>query len=199
MKPSCGCLNPRLAKRVYEPGESGEFFVRVQTAGEKSGQKEYYVDVLYEDSKPRQVQLGFDFVLPERKVVVHPRALIFYQLGTDATSREITISDYRDARLTVLEATCKSPYVSITIGPAQTISSEYRTTKVKVTVSGIIPPGKHQTILNLTTDRPNLSPCCAFHCGYKVRIAQFNKPAGRRVASRLSRGWSGNSGRLSRQ
>jgi len=154
LKPSCGCLNPRLKKRVYQPGESGEFFVRVQTAGETSGQKEYYVDVLYEDSQPRQVQLGFDFVLPERKVVVHPRALLFYQLGHDATTREITVSDYRDARLTVLEGTCDSPYVSVSIGPAKTMSSSYRTTKVKVTVSGVVPPGKHQTILNLTTDDP---------------------------------------------
>jgi hypothetical protein len=154
LKPSCGCLNPRLKKRVYQPGESGEFFVRVQTAGETSGQKEYYVDVLYEDSQPRQVQLGFDFVLPERKVVVHPRALLFYQLGHGATTREITVSDYRDARLTVLEGTCDSPYVSVSIGPAKTMSSSYRTTKVKVTVSGVVPPGKHQTILNLTTDDP---------------------------------------------
>ena len=154
LKPSCGCLNPRLAKRVYEPGESGEFFVRVETAGEKSGQKEYYVDVLYEDSQSRQVQLGFDFVLPIRKVVVHPRALIFYQLGHDATTREINVSDYRDAEMNVLEATCKSPYVSVVIEPAKSMSAGYRTTKVVVTVAGSIPPGKHQTILNLNTDDP---------------------------------------------
>jgi hypothetical protein len=152
LKPSCGCLNPRLSKHVYEPGEAGEFFVRVETAGEKSGQKEYYVDVMYEDSQARQVQLGFDFVLPERKVVVHPRALIFYQLGTDSTTREINISDYRDAQMTVLEGTCKSPYVSVTIEPTKTMSAGYRTTRVEVTVSGSIPPGKHQTILNLKTD-----------------------------------------------
>ena len=152
LKPSCGCLNPRLPKRVYEPGESDEFFVRVETAGEKSGQKEYYVDVMYEDSKSRQVQLGFDFVLPERKVVVHPRALIFYQLGRDATTREIDISDYRDAEMNVLEGTCKSPYVTVVIEPAKAMSAGYRTTKVEVTVSGSIPPGKHQTMLNLKTD-----------------------------------------------
>src|SRR5262249_37660976 len=45
--PSCGCLQPQLKKMVYEPGESGRFVVRVQTANEQAGQKEYHIGVKY--------------------------------------------------------------------------------------------------------------------------------------------------------
>ena len=57
--PSCGCLNPQLEKRSYEPGESGEFLLRVVTTREEPGPKEYSVRVLYQDPQPLEVELTF--------------------------------------------------------------------------------------------------------------------------------------------
>ncbi|HUG89871.1 MAG TPA: DUF1573 domain-containing protein, partial [Planctomycetaceae bacterium] len=59
LEPGCGCLSPRLEKRTYRAGESGEFFVRIQTASEKPGRKEYAVTVRYTDSVPRETKLIF--------------------------------------------------------------------------------------------------------------------------------------------
>lgn len=156
LKPSCGCLNPRVKdkKTVYQPGESGEFAVRVQTTGEEPGQKAYYVDVAYKNPSLRPTQVQFDFVLPKRKVVVRPRALIFYQLGNEATTREITVTDYREQPLKVLGWKCESPYVTAKIGEVNDTTTGMQTMTVDVTVDGEVPAGRQQVVLDLTTDDP---------------------------------------------
>ena len=154
LKPSCGCLNPRLDKRIYQPGESGQFSVRVETAGEEPGPNDYFINVSYEDSRPRQVELSFKFVLPERKIVIRPRALIFYQLGTGATSREIVVTDFREQTLRIVDVACKSSFVSAGIAHAGTTRFGHYETRISVTVAGGIPPGKYETLLKLKTDDP---------------------------------------------
>ena len=155
LKPSCGCLNPRLEKRVYQPGESGQFSVRVETAGEEPGPKDYFINVSYEDSRPRQVELSFKFILPERKIVIRPRALLFYQLGTGATRREIVVTDFREQTLKIVDIACKSPFVSAGVTHAGTTPFGHYEMRISVTVADGIPPGKHETLLKLKTDDPD--------------------------------------------
>ena len=154
LKPSCGCLNPRLEKRVYQPGESGRFSVRVETAGEKPGPKEYTIDVICDAPRPRQVQLTFKFILPEKKVVITPRALIFYQLGGGATEREIVISDFRDNPLKITGVSSKSEFVSARVTQAGTTEFGHYEARLSVKVAGVVPPGKQETLLELKTDDP---------------------------------------------
>ncbi|MCH8830494.1 MAG: DUF1573 domain-containing protein [Planctomycetes bacterium] len=154
LKPSCGCLNPRLEKRIYQPGESGQFSVRVETAGEEPGPKDYFINVSYEDSRPRQVQLSFKFILPERKIVIRPRALIFYQLGSGATSREIVVTDFREQTLQIVDVACKSPFVSAGVIHAGTTRFGHYEIRISVTVADGVPPGKHETLLKLKTNDP---------------------------------------------
>lgn len=162
LRPSCGCLNPRLEQRVYQPGESGEFFVRVETAGEKPGPKEYFIDLSYDvevevsdDGSPsHQVQLTFKLELPEKKIVITPRALIFYQLGRGATTQEIVVSDYRQQPLRIVDWACRSPYVSAAVLEAGANPLATFETRIAVTVSDGVPPGRHETLLELETDDP---------------------------------------------
>lgn len=154
LKPSCGCLNPRLEKRVYQPGDSGSFSVRVETAGEKPGPKEYTIDVICDGPRPRQVQLTFKFILPEKKVVITPRALIFYQLGGGATEREIIVTDFRDDPLEIIGISCKSEFVSARVTQAGTTKFGHYEARVLVKVAGVVPPGKQETLLELKTDDP---------------------------------------------
>lgn len=152
-EPSCGCLNPRLEKRVYEPGETGEFFLRVNTAQEEPGPQEYYVDVHYEDPEPREVRLTFKATLPERKVVVEPKALMFYQLGKQATTREIVVTDYRKEPMTIMDLKCSSPLISAEV---KTGNHEHGTGphrfRIAVRVAGQVPPGRHRAALTISTD-----------------------------------------------
>eukprot|EP00913_Durusdinium_trenchii_P013378 g12559.t1 len=118
LKPSCGCLAPRLAKREFQPGEVGEIILPVKTPNEASGPREYTVKVQYEDPKPRETLLTFRVDLPEKRITVRPRSLIFYQYGTRSTTRDIFVTDYPRIGLQITKVECNSQYVDVKIAPA---------------------------------------------------------------------------------
>ncbi len=92
---SCGCLNPRMSKKTYEPGEQGYFEVRVSTPNSSPGEKEYTIDLEYEDSQPRSTELTFKFRLPEKMVKVRPLAFQATISGDEILEKKIKILDYR--------------------------------------------------------------------------------------------------------
>lgn len=156
LKPSCGCLNPRLEKRTYAPGESGEFYLRVQTANEEPGPKEYFCKVLYEDIEPREVEVRFKVTLPDEQVAVRPRALIFYQPagGAPPPSQKVVVTDYRAMPLRVTSIRCTSDLITATLGDAATDSDGVHRTYLSVAVTGSPTPGKHRALVRIFTNDP---------------------------------------------
>ena len=152
IKPSCGCLNPRLEKREYRPGERGEFHVRVMIPNEEPGPKEYTIDVLYEDPQPRTAQLVFKVVLPDQRVIVRPRVLGFQMLGETPLSQEIFVTDFRSQPLSVTAVECKSPFVTAQLGETQQDDEGNQHTRLTVTAAGKVPPGVHWADLIIRTD-----------------------------------------------
>jgi hypothetical protein len=157
---SCGCLNRGLSQRTFQPGESGHIALQVETANETPGHKQYYADVHYadmdvKDAQTQTVRLRFQVDLPERQVSVRPKALIFYQLGTEASTREIVVSDYRKRRLRILSTSSSSPLARVrTTGIDEQNQGERKLT-LEVTVDGIVPPGKHEAVITIRTDDPD--------------------------------------------
>lgn len=155
LQPSCGCLKPQLDKRIYAPGEEGELFLRVQTAGEAPGPHEYFVDVKYADPEPRGARLTLKVVLPEAKVVVRPKALVFYQLGTQETTREITVTDMRTGRKTVLEPVevkSSSDLARVALAGVDEDEDGHRRIRLTVTAAADVPPGIHRALISLRTN-----------------------------------------------
>jgi hypothetical protein len=160
LKPSCGCLNPRLAKKEFAPGEGGEFFLRVRAANEKPGPHEYTCQVIYDDGQPREAEVRFKISLPEERVEIRPRSLIVYQFNNQPTEREITITDFRAApddrplaRLELLEATSTLKFVDVALGEAQFDEIGQRQQKVIVTITEV-PPGTHDGLIVVRTNVP---------------------------------------------
>ena len=158
LKPSCGCLNPRLERKEFAPGEGGEFFLRVRAANEKPGPHEYSCQVIYDDGQPREAEVRFKISLPEERVEIRPRSLIVYQFNNQPTTREITITDFRAmpedrplARLEVLEATCSMDWVDVVIGEAQFDEVGQRQQKIVVTITDV-PPGLHDGSIIVRTN-----------------------------------------------
>ena len=158
LKPSCGCLNPRLERKEFAPGEGGEFFLRVRAANEKPGPHEYTCQVLYDDGQPREAEVRFKISLPEERVEIRPRSLIVYQFNNQPTTKEITITDFRAvpddrplARLELLEATCTLKFVEVAIGEAQFDEIGQRQQKVLVTLTDV-PPGTHNGSIIVRTN-----------------------------------------------
>src|SRR5262249_40570125 len=93
VKTTCGCLVPRLAKRVYRNGEAGTLAVELNTLSQATGPHLWRVQLFYREEKAAYemvLQLKADLV---REVQVEPSALV---LTVDrALQREIIVKDLR--------------------------------------------------------------------------------------------------------
>ena len=160
LEPSCGCLNPRLEKRTFAPGETSEFYLRVRAANEKPGLHDYTCKLTYDDGQPRETEVRFKITLPTERVEIRPRALAIYQFSNQPTTREIAITDFRAtpedrplARLEVTDATCSLNWVQVSVGEAQFDDAGQRRQTVVVTVTDV-PPGTHHGSVVVHTNVP---------------------------------------------
>ncbi len=158
LEPSCGCLSPRLDKKTFEPGEVGEFYLRVRAANEKPGLHEYTCKLKYDDGQPRETEVRFKITLPEERIEIRPRALAIYQFSEQPTMREISITDFRAmpedrplARLEITDAKCKLDWVQVVIAESQVDESGQRQQVLQVTVTKV-PPGTHNTTIEIETN-----------------------------------------------
>jgi len=150
--PSCGCLNPQLEKRDYAPNEVGEFFVRVDTALQKPGLQEFTVRMHYDDTQPREVELTFKVTLPEKQVLVRPKALVFYQSGIVTDPQRVSVIDYRVQPLSVNEVSTSSKLVVASLLNPRQDQEGNTVIPIDVRINGAIPPGQHRALITIRTD-----------------------------------------------
>jgi hypothetical protein len=154
LKASCSCLDPRLSQYTFEPGESGRFQIRVETPNEQPGRKEYFVRMKYEDPHPREVVLTFKVVLPRSQLVVEPKAMIFYQLGTGAITREIVITDRQKTGMHLTGVRCSSEIVSVELGKVDIDEEGNPRMRVYVTLPQEAPADSQRAVITISTDNP---------------------------------------------
>ena len=136
--PSCGCLVPQLEKRLYAPGEQGLLVVQADTAGSSYAEqkigagnsdqpKEHFVDIRYDAGRGEQTaRITLKYVLPARRVVVEPRAIIVYQFSDNSTEREIVVTDRRTPPIDVTKVECLHDGLGITSEIATTSADPTR-------------------------------------------------------------------------
>ncbi len=154
LKPSCGCLQPRLSKKILQPGERGNFLLRVSTISEAPGKHDYFVTVKYTDPKPREVVVHFKFILPKKQIDIQPQALIFYQLNGEPATQQFVITDYRDQPMNVTKVSSTSKVVSASLQSTGVDNLGNQRTYVSVTVAGKVPSGKTRAHVIIETDDP---------------------------------------------
>jgi hypothetical protein len=161
--PSCGCLQPRLKKRTYQPGESGSFDLHVQTANQNAGFKEYTVAVKYADPESREATVTFRTVLPENQVFVTPRALTFYEFSDDALAagvlpKTIEITDRRGRgrgrHLNITSVECTPRIAEVEVEETDVDEEGYWHGRLKVTIPGQLPSRQVQAVIHIATDDP---------------------------------------------
>ncbi|GIS58124.1 MAG: hypothetical protein CM1200mP2_03490 [Planctomycetaceae bacterium] len=150
--PSCGCLDPKLPKATWEPGERAGFSLRSWPPA-TPGPKEYTVRVEYDDGKPGRPCCA-EGEPARAETGLSPKALIFYQNTPDPITRPITLSRHHIKRLSVLDVSTSSSIVQAAIGRDRIDANGQRTAEVLVTV-GAVPPGKHQAFVEIATDDPD--------------------------------------------
>lgn len=161
---SCGCLHPILSlenknpEKILKPGESGEILLRIQAASQEPGEREYWVDVNYEDPEPRQRRVVLKMNLPKEQVWLQPRGLVFYpgRSGTEIPAQEINLKDLRGDRLSVIGVSCDDPYISYEIVKPDPKSTEGENSvaKIQVSLKGPVPAGRRNPLLKIYTDDP---------------------------------------------
>jgi hypothetical protein len=155
--PSCGCLQPKLWKNIetYAPGEHGFFTVRVQTANERPGPREYTIRVKYKDPEPREELLTFRVRLPDNQVTIRPRALVAMQRDGKPTTFEATITDRRAKRLELVNVVTSSDFVTAELGETSFNKQGHQESTIRVTVAGKVPSRSFSAIVTVATNDPS--------------------------------------------
>lgn len=157
LDPSCGCLRPVLhgEKRVYQPGETGRFYVTMHTANVSPGPHGYSVDVEYSAQQDHRESVAFRITLPQKKLSVEPAEVFFYQLSGEAGEQTIYVTDYRgDRPLNVTAVHCESEVVTVEILPAESDDKGNPRVPLRISVPEGVPPGRQTALVKIDTDDP---------------------------------------------
>jgi hypothetical protein len=151
--PSCACLASAVSLKEVLPEEFGELTAQVRTASESPGLHEYMVTVAYTDPKPRTATVYLKVVLPEKKVLIEPRALYLMGKSAGGHSHQVTISDFRSVPLTLQKVTSSSHLFTPSIA-SQTLSSDGMQGVIEVGVSAELPAGQQRGVVQVETNDP---------------------------------------------
>ncbi|MBL8814638.1 MAG: DUF1573 domain-containing protein [Planctomyces sp.] len=154
LSPSCGCLSPRLSKNIVVPGDGGRLTIPIAVSKESPGPHEYLVTVEYKDPHPQEVTLTVKIVLPEKQVLIEPRALWIIGSGTNrAVEHSIRITDYREQPMQVEEVQSSSELFTAELKPSESRNgSSVSTIGVRITEN--LPDGIHRGIIQVRTSDP---------------------------------------------
>lgn len=152
LEPSCGCMLPQLKKKVYNPGESGEFLLRIKTAMQRPGPKEFFVKVHYTDSQPRTRDVFLRAVFPQEQIYVRPMSLTFHQLGTSPVDQEIIVTDLRKTPAEIIGVESSSDFINVEVLKTTTTKTGAQQQRVRVTVPGSVPAGRQMATIKIFTN-----------------------------------------------
>ncbi|HEY7308202.1 MAG TPA: DUF1573 domain-containing protein [Gemmataceae bacterium] len=153
VRPSCGCLAPKLEKRSFQPGESGELLLEVNTLTQPAGANTWRVTLHYKSGDDeRELPLYISARLVT-EISVEPPALAIY---TDASiSHEITIIDRRTEPLIVRAVPASSSYVRTHLGELHRNDAGHWVRSIQVEVLADCPEGTHDETLRICTSDPD--------------------------------------------
>lgn len=152
VKPSCGCLQPRFSKEIYEPGDVDAMILRVLPANESPGRHEYFVEIKYADPEPREARVTFRVDLPEKGISIKPPALGVFQFSDKPTVQSVVITDTREGSWTVQGSSVSLPFVTVSVDQPRRNESGALELPLEVTVAGRVPAGRHKGLISVFTD-----------------------------------------------
>jgi hypothetical protein len=150
LRASCGCLAPRLAKRTYQPGESGAILLEVNTLSQPAGPNVWRIGVQYLDANQEHVdnlELLAELIT---EVKVEPAKLTLSTAGP--LRHVVVVTDLRPHPLHVTQARCSSPFIPTEVQTAKDVAAVVQ--RVALEVTDQLPEGKHEVVLSIFTDDP---------------------------------------------
>jgi hypothetical protein len=149
---SCGCLTPRLDRRVYQPGERGSLLLEVNTLSQPAGSHHWKVEV---GTRGGQQAQEFVLSLTARvitEIIVQPTAMTVF--AEAAVDHAILLTDLRPRPLTLTEVRSSSTSFKARLIDEYRDEAGHVVRKVKVAIGSDYPEGRHEEIVTLFTDDP---------------------------------------------
>lgn len=145
----CGCLQPILDKRVYQPGEKGTLLMHVRTLGQQAGARTWQAHVQYRVAG-KSAEVGLVVGATIRNEVVIEPAIIAMTVDT-TLKQEVTIKDSRAMPLKIIAVEASSPALKVNVS-----STQGGVTRVSLEVSRKdLQAARQEATLNIYTDDPN--------------------------------------------
>ena len=144
----CGCLAPRLEKRLLEPGEKTNLFLDFRAFGQPNGPHTWNATVRYKAGQSlRDAPLAVRATV-KNEVTVQPHVLALFV--ENALRHEVTLTDVRQPPLAVTLVETTSRVIKV-----QTKTEGGGVTKIILEASGAgIEPGRYDEMLNIYTTDP---------------------------------------------
>lgn len=152
VRPSCGCLGPKLDKRGLQVGQSAQLLLEVNTLTQPAGINNWRITLRYKSSAGEQELPLYIRARIVTEITVEPPSLAIY---TDTSiSHEITVIDRRVEPLIVRAVPTSSPYVRTHLGKLQRDDAGHWRRAIQVEVLADCPEGTHEETLRICTSDP---------------------------------------------
>jgi hypothetical protein len=150
LRASCGCLSPRLSRRILNPHEIATVELEINTLSQAAGPNNWTVRVRYQDggvAGESTLQLSAQLV---SEVVVEPAAMVL--LAERAAGHELAITDTRLQPFTLTAARSSCPSIKPRIIGPLVDKEGHRTYRIALEISDKFPQGRHDDTLEIQTD-----------------------------------------------
>jgi hypothetical protein len=152
VRPSCGCLGPKLGKRRLQVGESAQLLLEVNTLTQPAGVNNWRVTLRYKSGEVEQELPLYVSARIVTEITVEPPSLAIY---TDTSiSHEITVIDRRVEPLIVRAVSTSSPNVHTQLGEVRRDDAGHWRRAIQVEVLADCPEGTHAETLHICTSDP---------------------------------------------
>jgi hypothetical protein len=152
VRPSCGCLAPRLEPRRLRPGEEGLLFLQINTLTQPEGPHAWRIAVCYRGAGQEGELALFVYARVVAEISLQPPMLTLY---TDSTiAHDVTLTDRRAQPLAVTAAETTSPWLRAQVGEVRRDPAGRWTRTISLEVLPGFPEGRHDGALRIATADP---------------------------------------------
>jgi hypothetical protein len=153
LRPSCGCVTPRLGRWHVKPGEEVGLDLDVNTLSQEPGEHTWSLQVQYRcDGETRSCTLRLSARIVT-EVSVQPAALTVF--AGQAVAHELTLTDQRPHPLEIAEVRTSSPRLQGRVTGQSRDGGGHRVRTVSLEVDADYPEGRHEEVVDILTDDPD--------------------------------------------
>lgn len=153
VRPSCGCVVPRLDRRPVPVGKEGVLVLEANTISQPAGPHTWNVQVRYRaDGREREAVLQMTTTVVI-EVTVQPAALAV--VADQPIAHEITITDVRPRPLALAALASSLPALKPQLAARSQTPEGHTVYRVRLEVADDCTPGRHDAVVLFHTDDPD--------------------------------------------